>query len=977
MNRSLLVVILALFQLISVAACAQDYPMRHFTVEDGLPSNNVYFVYRDSRGFVWVGTDKGVARYNGIKFELFSTADGLPDNEVFFFQEDSYGRLWLGSFNGELCYYKDGIFHSAANTPFLRLPFVETHSKHISVEKDGTIIVSYGVRSKFLAINGERCKIFDLKKVEDASVANSVIFAKKLSDNSYKLICKDRIVYIDTLYRITGVESLDKKFISSGDFAASQNQEYLFNDNMLFTMDQKEVRKFPGKFTSSNFIHQAYVTSDGVFYATDRGLFFNDTLHILRENNLSCITQDDQKNYWISSLNDGIFVLKKDFRDSKFYKDVYKGVARYASVTRTGLVFATLGNNIFKLSDNKTTCLFTYKAKTSSLDMPVDFGFFIDDHKCYDIYHDDLTVIDNLSSPHVKTFRVPGVNGTKEILRSEGYFYLRQPATIVRLTIDNGRNSRPELDNMIHNNTAERIFGMARSPDGSIWYSTIHRMFRVRKNESDGIMLPRFKNTVLKYFDFFDGYLLGYTQDNKLLLVSRYDNTEPIVDSVMPQNCIWDKFYKIDSTTVLASTNNLYRLITVDTGGNSRHIMIHAVENPFIPLRAEAICTDGQFCYFLKNGSVTSVKCKSLTTNPDPPKIFFTSLKTSHGVFRLNGEIEVPYGESKNVTISFSTLSFGGKDVHYLYSVSKNDNDGWRDLKGEEINFVDPSYGVYTIKVKARTASSAYSTPVVLIVHILRPFWATPWFIIISFFCVAALAWLLIRLRVLYLVRRKEKEHTVEIKFLKSEYKALNALMNPHFIFNTLNNVQGLVNRNDKMAANEYIRVFSDLIRQNMHNISKDLIPLQKEIQLVTNYLVLEKLRFKEHLNYSINVEPGLDLSEIMVPPLLVQPLVENSIKHGILPLESQKGFININIYERDNELIVEVKDNGVGMSVAAGNKDSLHESFGLENMRKRIEQLGMIQNKNIRLLIQEITNSTGTPEGTSVQIIIPVHEEL
>jgi len=208
------------------------------------------------------------------------------------------------------------------------------------------------------------------------------------------------------------------------------------------------------------------------------------------------------------------------------------------------------------------------------------------------------------------------------------------------------------------------------------------------------------------------------------------------------------------------------------------------------------------------------------------------------------------------------------------------------------------------------------------------------------------------------------------------EMTALRAQMNPHFIFNTLNNVQGLVNRNDKMAANEYIRVFSDLIRQNMHNISKDLIPLQKEIQLVTNYLLLEKLRFKEHLNYSINVEPGLDLSEIMVPPLLVQPLVENSIKHGILPLESQKGFISINIYERHNELIVEVKDNGVGMSIAAGNKDSLHESFGLENMRKRIAQLGIIQGKNIRLLIQEITNSSGTPEGTSVQIIIPLQQE-
>jgi LytS/YehU family sensor histidine kinase len=101
---------------------------------------------------------------------------------------------------------------------------------------------------------------------------------------------------------------------------------------------------------------------------------------------------------------------------------------------------------------------------------------------------------------------------------------------------------------------------------------------------------------------------------------------------------------------------------------------------------------------------------------------------------------------------------------------------------------------------------------------------------------------------------------------------------------------RGLVNRNDKRAANEYLRVFADLVRQNMHNVSKELIPLQKEMDLVSNYLKLEKLRFKEMLNYVINVQEDLDLSDIMIPPLLVQPLVENSIKHGILPLESVEG---------------------------------------------------------------------------------------
>ena len=113
---------LIIFLFASIRSSAQSYPMHNYTVADGLPSNTVYCVYKDSKGLLWFGTDKGIARYNGIKFEKFSTADGLPDNEIFCFSEDKYNRLWMGTFNGSLCYYKDGIIHTGDNTPFLKLP---------------------------------------------------------------------------------------------------------------------------------------------------------------------------------------------------------------------------------------------------------------------------------------------------------------------------------------------------------------------------------------------------------------------------------------------------------------------------------------------------------------------------------------------------------------------------------------------------------------------------------------------------------------------------------------------------------------------------------------------------------------------------------------------------------------------------------------------------------------------------------------
>src|SRR2546430_2547170 len=119
MNRVLPFFCAITFSLLSAySSLCQEYPMLHCTVEDGLPSNNIYEAFKDSRGYLWFATDKGIAVYNGVKFEKFTTYSGLPDNEIFFFKEDISGRLWMSTFNGELCYYKNGDIHTAANTPF-------------------------------------------------------------------------------------------------------------------------------------------------------------------------------------------------------------------------------------------------------------------------------------------------------------------------------------------------------------------------------------------------------------------------------------------------------------------------------------------------------------------------------------------------------------------------------------------------------------------------------------------------------------------------------------------------------------------------------------------------------------------------------------------------------------------------------------------------------------------------------------------
>jgi two-component sensor histidine kinase len=516
----------------------------------------------------------------------------------------------------------------------------------------------------------------------------------------------------------------------------------------------------------------------------------------------------------------------------------------------------------------------------------------------------------------------------------------------------------------------EKIFGIAKDAGNKVWYSTVNEMYRIENGS--GTPQPQFKNNVFRFFDFFGGYLIGCTHHNQLAVCKNVANNIRM-DSIPAQNCIWDNLYRLDSNHVLVATNNLYRLITLGPANTSATYSIMTVENPFLPLRAEAICSDRTNCYFFKNGSVTSIPISSILRQPEPPKLFYRFLKTGPKAYDIKQDLQIPFSESKNITINFSALACGGKDISYQYSLSRNDINNWRDISGEEIDLVNTGWGSHIIKIRARSLSSDWSQPVIFALEVDRPFWATWWFVALTILAGAGMVALFVRLRFLHLFAKREKEHDTQVKFMKSEYKALNALMNPHFIFNTLNNVQGLVNRNDKLAANEYLRVFADLVRQNMHNISKEMITLQKEVDLVNNYLRIEKLRFKELLNYSVEVDDSVDLAEIMVPPLLLQPLVENSIKHGILPLESTLGIIRIHIYAENGVLFIEVTDNGIGLSKA---KKQQHESFGLGNIEKRIEQLSIILNKKIEFHLGEEKNAAGEHEWTKAVISMPMSDE-
>jgi two-component system LytT family sensor kinase len=186
--------------------------------------------------------------------------------------------------------------------------------------------------------------------------------------------------------------------------------------------------------------------------------------------------------------------------------------------------------------------------------------------------------------------------------------------------------------------------------------------------------------------------------------------------------------------------------------------------------------------------------------------------------------------------------------------------------------------------------------------------------------------------------RQKTTEELATRTKLQLEMKAIYAQLNPHFVFNALSSIQGLINKQDIRAANNYLSDFAQLLRQSLNNSNKDDIPIKEELHLLNNYLKLEQLRFG--FSYHITADPEINVYESNIPALLLQPLVENAVKHGLSSLHGN-GMITIVFKKNGNTMLVVITDNGKGF-----NDQNLAGGFGLKLTHDRIKLLNGLQPK-------------------------------
>ena len=289
------------------------------------------------------------------------------------------------------------------------------------------------------------------------------------------------------------------------------------------------------------------------------------------------------------------------------------------------------------------------------------------------------------------------------------------------------------------------------------------------------------------------------------------------------------------------------------------------------------------------------------------------------------------------------------------------------------------SNGTYTFELKAQNVSAqspVFATPITFVIA--KPFWETYWFYALVLFVFLGLFWLYFIRR----LRQKEAQRIAEIdkilidkKITNLRLENLRSQMNPHFIFNALNSIQDYIISNEKELASSYLVKFSRLIRMYLDYSQQNEITLEEELNALKLYLELEKVRFEDELTYSLNVDKKLNVRQIKVPSLFIQPYVENALKHGLLH-KSDERLLKIEAKAiNDNTLLITVEDNGIGrqQSEALKRSDKPHKPFATKANEERVRLYKNKLKRNINIEIIDLYNSNQQSTGTKVVITMPI----
>lgn len=951
-----------------------------FTINNGLPSNTIYDIIQDENGFIWFATDYGVSKYDGISFTNYTISDGLPDNEVLSLFKDSKNRIWLIGFNGKIGYIQNYQFYNNLNSTILNDLKSSSYISYIIEDSHNNIWFLESIKkiSKLDTLN--KITKYDLGVLKDENEVNNLFLAEDKFGNVN--LCNS-ILFEDNKSILLQSNLEQPKWVKF------RKQDYNSNSILKLTHHKTEALKCIE--STSEIISNAIINQFN--YPLKNNSIYNNTkvnghtflITNLQEGALIIDTKqvdekpvkllpkirttrsfiDLENNIWIGSLSNGAYLFPNiNISGIQFENNKGNDIHTVSIFNNKLIIGNELGEiNIINKENLKTENILklnNFPERTRHLKVSNDKLYIASDKNIHQLNSNfSLTRVKNMFD---KSYQKTKLKNFKDISVNDNFMYAATSngiAEINKITFETSRKWDKRCSAILavndsiwvgttsglylFNHTIEE-FDLNNHFNNSIIYA-LEKVDNCILIGSNSYGLGILNNGRFKFFDTNDGLLSNYVKS----ITIDSNNTIWLSTNFGLNSLILDKNNEISSIKSYTTSDGLY-------SNDVRDCFIDNIENKV---------------YVATSRGLNIIDLSDNKTSILPPILHINDVLVNNISIDKNSNDTFDFNEN-NFQFTFSGISFKSLgNITFKYKLEGLEEE-WITTKNNTVRYSSLPPGDYIFKLKAISKNNVESEDAVCFgFTISPPFYMTWWFRTILGLILISILYLISNLR----KKRRQKEQKIKEQISMLQYRALNAQMNPHFINNLIININSLANKGELENVKNCLGKFGELVNLVLNTTKSNLISLKDELEMSKLYLDLEIIRFNKKIEYSINFKNICedDLDSILVPPMILQPIIENAIKHGFKnSLENNTIAIHLKT-EGNDFLICEIIDNGSGIEQKASVQKSKNSGISLENINKRLQLINENQSEEKFVFITNLSDEFNNLEGSKITLKIPL----
>lgn len=1001
-----------LFLLLASTLPAQLPPLPHavnYGVEDGLPSSEVYFAMEDSRGYMWFGTDNGVVRFDGYEFQTYEEVEGLEDLVVYSIKEGPDGRIYA-------CAGKSAqVFVWQENTdqfiPFtgnaaLQEEALRVNNIHTKIKKvlpGGRLLINLSSAGPLIVSEGGT---IEKRYSPNISWSFTSILENPTIEQTGPFFATESIRRREKQLRLQGVMKILLKdpfgqVLHQQEFAGDNWKGY-FNSFAFTTISHKQdtivvilkeglARVYPIDNPSAareysvpgnnRVLFKYELRTEGFLLGFNNGQglrYFENLMDYLTGggqtlidySNASYAAEDRHGGLWVTTTDRGIFYFPNPAISIYDQRQGYPN-AKAISVTAIGNKGLAAGYEDFNLivtteiplgfqgvTQKHTT---PYKPQTLFFDA-------LGHHLFSNTFHlnlEEKAIRMNGSDRETngKLGHTWGLNINK--YRPYGDTTLLAAGLIGPAHFNTRLRARiPAFTYNFLNDRQDYLYAndYCILPDGTHLVASKHGLHRWENYDTlikDNLNYPELDIRIEAIEILSDSSLLFATRGRGLMHLNNDSLTVIGKQQGLASENIRHLTVAPDGTIYVSTFSGLsvlrFAKPTPDSTEPPFRIRNYTTAHGLPSNEIHQSACGGGKVWLATSGGLVDFREFPEDSVATPPAI--RQLHVNEELTSLAEDINLAPHQN-DLEITFSTVDFAMRgNIQYRYRIHGNED--WKYTKQRTLRLANAAAGDYHFAVQSRNQDGYWSEAASLRFRIGQYWYRTTLFWVLTVAGLLLALYLSLHLR----QRRIDRERELKERAVELERAALRAQMNPHFIFNCLNSINKFILKSEADNASEYLTRFAHLIRQTLNISVRDEHTLYDEVNMLTNYLELEKLRFKQRVNYELTIDPQLALHDINIPPLLVQPYVENALAHGLS--DEGKSLIKIDFRKTEHGISIGIIDNGKGIDPT---KPHSNNSLG---MRLTSQRLALLAQKypGVELEVSSIDPNEG--RGTKVAILI------